>query len=196
MKEIWKDIKGYEGLYKVSNLGRVKSLNYNRTGNEKDLKININEHGYKYVTLCKNSKLKVMTIHRLIANAFIPNPNKYPCVNHKDEVKTNNSIDNLEWCTYKYNNNYGTKKERISKSNTGKKKSKEAVLKMIEKRSVKVYQYDREINLVKIWKSARECGRNGYNTGHVASCCRGEEKTHKGYIWSTKEIKKDGDNYR
>lgn len=108
MEEIWKYIQGYEGLYQISNLGRVKSLNYNHTKKEKILQYRINERGYKYISLCVNNIRKSFKIHRLVAEAFIPNPHNYPCINHKDEDKTNNCVDNLEWCTYKYNSNYGT----------------------------------------------------------------------------------------
>ena len=119
MKEIWKNIKGYEGLYQVSNLGRVKSLerkdNLGRKVNEKILKNRNATHGYIAVILSKDSNKKTYRVHRLVAEAFIPNPNKYLEVNHKDENKSNNRIDNLEWCDRKYNCNYGTFKERHSK---------------------------------------------------------------------------------
>ena len=124
MEEVWKDIEEYEGLYQVSNLGRVKSLNrYIISSNgktlfykEKILKLRKNKHGYLYVFLYKNTVQKFYTIHRLVANAFIENPNNYPCINHKDENKENNKVSNLEWCTYLYNNTYGTRIERIIKS--------------------------------------------------------------------------------
>lgn len=107
MKEIWKDIKGYEGAYQVSNLGNVKSLKtnknlyYTKSGRNRE---------YLKVLLVRNSKRKMVSIHRLVAEHFISNPNNYPCVNHKDECKNNNVWTNLEWCDEKYNANYGTKK--------------------------------------------------------------------------------------
>lgn len=105
--EIWKDIKGYEGLYQVSNLGRVKSLE-NRSNHKKEkiLASHIRNQYYS-VTLYKDSHYKNYTIHRLVAGAFIPNPDNLPEVNHKDENKLNNYVDNLEWCDKKYNINYG-----------------------------------------------------------------------------------------
>lgn len=118
MKEIWKDIEGYEGLYQVSNIGRVKSLNYNHTNQEKILKYGIDTSGYRVITLWKNRKGKTKTVHRLVANTFIPNPNNYPIINHKDENKQNNSVDNLEWCTYKYNlgyNKHGYNEENLKR---------------------------------------------------------------------------------
>ena len=106
MKEIWKDIEGYEGLYQVSDLGNVKSLKTN-----KNLYYS-NSNGYYRVGLFKD-KRTMRAIHRLVAEAFIPNPNNYPCVNHKDCNKHNNCIENLEWCDYKYNNYYGNRLFKI-----------------------------------------------------------------------------------
>ena len=114
-QEIWKNIKNYEGLYKISNLGRVKSLpkyagrSYRKA---KILKTNLDTNGYVKVILCKNNRTRFLSIHRLLAEAFIPNPNDYPQINHKDENKQNNSLNNLEWCTCKYNINYGTRTKR------------------------------------------------------------------------------------
>ena len=118
-QEIWKDIEGYEGLYQVSNFGRVKSLEkIDFSGHKrkcKILKLALNRYGYVYLILSKNGNKKAYTVHRLVAETFIPNPNKLPFVNHKDENKSNNRVDNLEWCTHEYNINYGTCRERMSK---------------------------------------------------------------------------------
>lgn len=108
MEEEWRNIVGYEGLYQVSNLGRVKSLfRY-----KKILKPCLSK-GYYRVELFKEKSGKMFPIHRLVALAFIPNHNKLPCVNHKDEIKTNNCVDNLEWCTHEYNSNYGHCRDKI-----------------------------------------------------------------------------------
>ena len=171
MDEIYKDIEGYEGLYQVSNKGNVKSLNYSKTKKENVLKPVI-VNGYLQVKLCKNKTIKSLSVHRLVAQAFIENTNNYPCINHKDECKTNNVVENLEWCTYKYNTNYGTRNERANKS-----------------KSKKVYQYSKEGELIAVWESTSKCGINGYNFGHVSSCCNGKRKSHKGYIWSYEPIK-------
>lgn len=128
--EEWKDIQGYEGKYQVSSCGRVKTLNYKRTGQERIMKQRANNKGYKYVNLCNNGKMKSYLVHRLVATAFIDNPNNYPCVNHKDEQSYNNFVENLEFCTYEYNNNYGTVKERKSKSMVGKTCTEETKRKM------------------------------------------------------------------
>lgn len=115
MQEIWRDVEGYEGLYQVSNMRRVKSLNYNRSGKERVLKQRKNKWGYLRVVLCKDGDYKNYRTHRLVAQVFIPNPENYPEVNHIDEDKTNNAVDNLEWCSSKYNCNYGTRNEKISR---------------------------------------------------------------------------------
>ena len=121
MQEIWKDIEGYEGLYQVSNKGRVKSLKRKICSNSNNHKYNtLSEKllklsgGGKYiqVILCKDGKTSAKLVHRLVAQAFIPNPNNLPCVNHKDENKKNNDVRNLEWCTYKYNNEYNGRIEK------------------------------------------------------------------------------------
>ena len=108
MQEIWKDIKGYEGLYQVSNFGRVKSLH----GKEKILKPYHKSTGYIQVILCKNYKTVARMVHRLVAEAFIPNPENKSQVNHKDENPLNNVDSNLEWCSATYNINYGTRNHK------------------------------------------------------------------------------------
>lgn len=114
MAEIWKDIKGYEGLYMVSNEGRVKSLRPGSRIRSEDgtLYPTINDIGYVIVTLYNGKNRKKHTVHRLVAEAFIENPENKQIINHKDENKTNNRAENLEWCDYRYNNNYGTARQR------------------------------------------------------------------------------------
>ena len=165
-KEYWKPVVGYEGHYQVSNLSRVKSIKF---GKERILKPVTDRHGYLLVGLWKNNKQKTYKVHRLVAEAFIPNPYNLPQVNHKDENPLNNNVNNLEWCNSKYNCNFGTRIERISK-----------------RRSKTVLQYDLEGNFIREWKSSAECGRNGFNQGHVAACCQGKLKKHKDSIWRYK----------
>lgn len=119
--ENWKDIKDYKGFYQVSDCGRVRSLErdiYYPNGTvhhlkEKVLAFNLDRGGYQYVSLSLNGKIKSIKVHRLVAEAFIPNPENKPQVNHKNEIKTDNSVENLEWCDAGYNVNYGTRNERM-----------------------------------------------------------------------------------
>lgn len=168
MKEIWKDIEGYEGKYQVSNFGNIKSLNYKLSGKEKIMKLG-KEHGYPVIQLFKNSNCKQFKVHRLVAQAFIPNPDNLPVVNHKDESRNNNRVDNLEWCTYKYNLNYGTARERNSDSNRNNpKKSKRLVC----------------LETGIIYPSTMEVKRQlGYDPARLSLCCRGLiDKVH-GLHW-------------
>lgn len=121
MQEIWKDVNGYEGLYQISNLGRVKSFRASTKYGSPDemiLKPSLINSGYGVVTLYGNGKRRKYQVHRLVATEFVKNPNNFPCINHKDENKLNNCVDNLEWCTYQYNNNYGTARIRAAKART------------------------------------------------------------------------------
>lgn len=122
LSEVWKDIKGYEGLYQISNLGRVKSLKRFNTNNantkDRILKPSLDRKGYLHVVLCKNNKRYNKTLHRLVAEAFIENPENKPQVNHIDEDKTNNRVSNLEWMTNKENRNHGTAIKRMCITNS------------------------------------------------------------------------------
>ena len=129
IKEQWKDIAGYEGLYQVSNLGNIKSLNRisikegrDYRVKEKVLKTFLCSSGYPTVVLSVNGKKETLMVHRLVALHFIPNPNNYEQINHKDENRQNNNVDNLEWCTQHYNLNYGNRRKKISEALKGKKK--------------------------------------------------------------------------
>lgn len=168
-KEIWKYIKGYEGLYQVSNFGRVKSIKF---GKERILKTFKNTRGYLQVNLCKNGKVKNYKVHRLVAEAFLDNTDNLPEVNHKDENKLNNNAENLEWCSAKHNSNFGTRNERIAKKMTNGKLSKP------------VLQYTMDGEFVKEWPSTMQAEREGgFNNRLISACCRGKRKTHKGFIW-------------
>ena len=157
--EQWKSITGYEGLYEVSSLGRVKSLKY-----DKILKPGKVGNGYLAVVLFRNGKGKTLKVHRLVATAFIPNPLGLPEINHKDENKTNNAKSNLEWCSRWYNTHYGTMQERSAASRI----NHPAKSKPVE---ASKYSDFREIELH--FASTMEAGRNGYSQSHVSACCRG-----------------------
>ena len=153
MKEIWKTIENYDD-YQVSSLGRIKSF---KNDKEHILKPADNGNGYLFVILCKDGKLKNIKIHRLVANAFIPNPYKLPVINHKDKNRQNNNVNNLEFCTQQYNVDYSLAK--------------------------KIGQYSKDGKLIKIWTSQHEAERYGFMQGHISDCCKGKRKTHKGFIW-------------
>ena len=124
------------------------------------------------ISLCKNAISKYFKVHRLVAEAFLGNPDSMTEVNHKDEVKTNNCVENLEWSDRKYNINYGTRSKKCAEKLLNR-----------EDLSKQVYQYTLDGELIAVWKSGNEAGRNGYNPKHISACCKGKEKKHKGYIW-------------
>lgn len=148
-------------------------MNFKYSGKERLLKPQQTKNGYYHVVLCKNRKKKTILLHRLVAEAFIPNLNNLPQVNHIDENKENNSVANLEFCTSFYNQNYGTHQKRASEN---KKKT--------------LLQYDKQGNLIKEWKSASDAEKetNGkYRAKNIRQCCTGEKKSHQNFIWKYKE---------
>lgn len=191
--EIWRTpiVNGepYEN-YQVSNLGRLMSLNYKRTGKAELLNPHKRKDGYLQVALCKNKIPQDFLLHRIIAETFLSNPDNKPYINHKIDTEEGRKMNmvffnedgtvdeeksTIEWCTAKENNNYGSRGERIRKANTNGKCSK------------KVLQFTLDGELIREWPSTQECERNGFNGGHVADCCRGERKSHKGFKWCYKE---------
>lgn len=162
-KEIFKDIPGYEGKYQISNLGRIWSI-----GKQMYLKPKKSESGYLRIGLyAKNGKQKFESIHRLVALTFIPNPDGLPQVNHKDENKQNNCVENLEWISAKDNTNYGTRNARVS-----------------EKLSKPVCQYSLNGEWIATYKSMREAEQiTGIPNGRICRCCKGELKKTGGYRW-------------
>lgn len=169
MQEIWKDIKEYEGLYQVSNKGNVKSLNYNHTKEEKILRLGVDRNGYLIVNLYKNGKCKSLRVHRLVLRTFNPVENMDKLeVNHKDENKKNNNLDNLEWCSRSYNNNYGSRTQRTEKP---------------------VVQLDPTTNkVINVYRSSMEAKRQGFNQANIIQCCKNKYAKHSpniylGYKW-------------
>lgn len=172
MTEVWKDISGYEGLYQVSNLGRVKRSFKN--GKENMLIGKRDKDGYTEVILSKNQRKKYYRLHRLVADAFVPNLERKLQINHKDRNKQNNSADNLEWVT-------GS--ENVSHTfATGRKIYRRPVI-----------QYTRDMNVVSFWDSIREAGRVLKISEHnINSCCNGKLPTAGGFIWRYREVMSNG----
>jgi hypothetical protein len=180
MNEIWKPIDGYEGVYEISSLGNVRRIQYFDAASEAHHKSNlfvpmktyVTKSGYKRIKLSKNGNEKHLVIHRLVAKAFIDNPNKYKIVNHKDLDKLNNSVDNLEWCTQKQNVQHALISLPPNSWNQNKDKAKQ------------VGQYDLDGNLIAIYASAREAERQtNCSQSHISNCCNGKQKKHKGFKW-------------
>lgn len=190
MLEIWRNIVGFDGLYQVSNLGRVKSLK-NRHGKVQLLKAKIKKNGYCEVALFKNGKYKFCLVHRLVAIHFIPNPNNYPEINHKDENPLNNCVDNLEWCSRQYNINYGSRNAKVSekakqyKHTLGKHWSSNHCGAK-NHNSKPVEQYDLNGNFINrfdcIADAEKHLGFKPYTT-HIGGACNGRLNQSCGFKW-------------
>lgn len=167
MEEIWKPIAGYEGLYEVSNLGRVRSLNYNHTKTAEVMTPWVSAKDYDYVHLCKGTAIQSCRVARLVAMAFIPNPDNKPFVDHIDTNRRNNHADNLRWCDQSEN-----QKNPISRKRYG------------DAKSFRVVQLTKENIVMRIWPSLTEAERSGgFNRNQISKVCNGRLKTHHGYKW-------------
>ena len=181
MEEIWKAIEGYEGKYQVSNLGRVRSLDRKvatvhsalRTIKGKTLVPWTDKYGYLHVNLWSECKMKSHMVHRLVAGAFIPNPDNMPEVNHKDEDKKNNRADNLEWCNTRYNINYGNRSHKVSQTRIS-----NAML------GLRVEQLTMDGQHVRTFDSIREASRvSGADKSVIVRVCKGRLQSAGGYRW-------------
>ena len=180
--EIWKDISGYEGLYQVSNMGNVKSLErtvwnnrgYYKTIQERILKGRKVSNGYLQVQLCQDGKAKNYLVHRLVASAFLENPMGYTEVNHIDEDKTNNCAKNLEYCSRSYNMTYNGRAKKVGK-------------KVAEKLSKPVIAIDKRTGLIIEFVSVHEASRQtGIDQGNICACLKGRYKSCGGFYWMYK----------
>lgn len=168
MKEIWKPIIGYEGLYEVSNFGNVKSLNWRNTGVEKCLYLKKHNKGYFQVELCKNKKRKMFLVHRIVAEAFLPNPLKKTQINHKDYNRQNNNVENLEWCTVSENMRHSCSRRKARPI----------------KRKEKICQFTLDGKFLRLWESCISIKRETkYNQTSIFECCENKRKTAYGYLW-------------
>ena len=177
-KEIWRPIVGYEGLYEVSNYGRVKSIKriikkvrlgneFSSIQNEIILKYNCDRYGYLKVGLWKDAKCKKFFVHRLVADAFIPNKENLPQINHINEIKTDNRVENLEWCSASYNTNYGNRNKTVSIKN-----------------SKSVLQLTKELIIINRYNSITEVENTlGFQHQNISKCCKGKIPTAYGYVW-------------
>lgn len=174
--EQWRDIRDFEDCYQISDLGRIKSKErYVRVCNggyrlvkSKIIKPCRCTNGYYEASLSKNGKRTVRLLHRVVAEAFIDNPKNLPEVNHKDEDISNNCVTNLEWCTSKYNANYGKRNEKMMKN----------------RETVAVLQYTNDGKFIKKWDSIAEAQKyTGADTSAIIRVCKGKQKTSMGYLW-------------
>lgn len=175
MKEIWKDILEYEGFYQASNWGRVKSLGNGKTHKaEKIMKLKLDD-GYYRIQLCKNGKYRCFRVHRLVWEAFNGPIPEGMQINHNNEVKTDNRIENLSLMSAKENCNWGTRNGRIINNRTGNNAPKPVI------------QYDLQGNFIAEWTSTKEVERQlGYFNSSIVQCCNGKLKTAYSHIWRYK----------
>jgi len=165
MKEEWRNVVGYDGKYIVSSNGNVRSLIALKSkGIPVDRKIQTDKDGYSVVSVQFNKKNKVLKIHRIVAEAFIPNPENEATVNHINEIKDDNRVANLEWCSFRDNSRHSFCR--------------------------KIEQCDLEWNTIKVWDAMRDAEREGYHRRHISECCHGKNKTHAGYKWRYYEYSK------
>lgn len=188
--EIWKDVCGFEGLYQISSYGRIKSLHYYGGDRVEILKPARDKNGYLTIGVWKDGKRYSKKMHRLVAEAFIPNPDNLPQINHKDEDRENNFVENLEWCTNKYNVNYGNHSLHAAQAQMGKRHTVEHIMKIRANapgsKAVLMINPD-DMSIVGEYVSGSEAARQIRGTAtNVAYACRNQGTKYKGYFWRYK----------
>lgn len=179
MNEIWREIPGYEGRYMVSNTGSVLSLNYRNCNYSRRLVPKCNNSGRLWVELFKNGQRKQFLIHRLVAMAFISNPENYPEVNHIDEDCKNNHVENLEWCSRQYNISY-----YLERHSADKRVIKNYSEKYSQQNNKKVNQFSKDGKLIRTWTNSRAVYKEkNWSDWSISECCRNKRKTAYGFIW-------------
>ncbi len=188
--EIWKPVVGYEGLYEVSNLGNVRSIRWRGGHKTHNIFQRVNGNGYYDLVLIRNKTTKYVTVHRLVARAFLPNPEGKKCIDHIDGNRLNNRVENLRWCTYKENANnpISRKRQAAAQHKEMKKKWEKGCCDRIKR---PVLQYTLEGEFVARWNSAADAarahlmeGKRLYSIeGKITQCCRGETRRTIGYLW-------------
>ena len=189
MQEVWKSIEGYEGKYEISSLGRVKSLT-DKNGKKRELilKPRVSKNGYLYLNLWESSKGRAKKIHRLVAEAFLPNPENLPVVNHLNCVKTDNRVENLEWTTHSGNALHASQNGRL-RDQTGEKNHMFGRHGKDHHSSKTLIQKDLDGNIIRVWDNAVIAGETlGYYHGCLQACARGAKKTAYGYLWEYAEV--------
>lgn len=194
MEEIWKDIEGYEGLYMISSMGRVKSVdrqvrkeNYFRTVRENFLKQRLGKHGYVQVTLCKDGRMKTYLIHRLVAKAFIPNPESKPYIDHINTIKTDNRTDNLRWVTRKENGQNPLSRLHRSECQKGEKNCMYGKFGKEHNRSIPIVQLTMDGKYIRGWDCTRQVERElGFRSNNICSVLRKRTNSAHGYKWMYK----------
>ena len=181
---IWKPVTGYEGLYEVSNMGVIKSLNFRRTGEEKILSTSKDTSGYYFVTLFNKGSRKECRVHRLVAEAFIPNPEYKPCIDHINTDRTDNRVENLKWVTHKENSNNQLTKNKIIKSHQDPILKKKRSQNISKSKMKPVIQFSQDGQIITVYNSVKNATEiTGIDKASISYCCNGIQKTAGGYKW-------------
>ena len=184
--EEWRAVPGYEGFYEISNLGRIRNIKKSHI-----LNTYMQKNGYKAIVLCRNKMHKHWLVHRLVAQAFIPNPNNWPVINHINEIKDDNRVGNLEWCTRSYNSRYGNRVKKFLEHTNFSASTKNGLARAHKLALKPVLQFSLNGEFIKKWDSAHQYAKQFPDRPNMANgiskCCRGVIGTAYGYKWQYTE---------